>query len=330
MAQYPFDFRDETTGALPAGVTSWNDGDGTWDVATIDSENRLRFSGDSNNSNRGVGIDADDTDTNNSTEEVLSVVRASAKDASGTHIGVYARWNGSVSSPDQYTVWLRGEDELQLSRFSGGSFSPRVTVAFSWSVDTDYLIRFRITNVDSTTINFKARAWQRGASEPGTWDIDENESHSAGSNWFSDTGKGVICFRSSGSTRSYSWISIATEGETADSLDSSGTPVSVDISAGTLSLSSQSLQAQAGAQPGITAGPLSFTGQTQEVAAGASSDIQAGTLTLTPQTLAIQHGVSATIGAGSLSLTGQSLTVTTGPSELVRITIRGRRRDHDA
>lgn len=118
-------------------------------------------------------------------------------------------------------------------------------------------------------------------------------------------------------TTPYKWFSLAIE-----ATGSGGTGVSVDINAGSLTLSGQSQTATAGMSESIGTGSLSLTGQSQTVSAGASTSISPGTLTLTPQALAVQAGVSAQIGTGSLSLTGQSMSVTTGTSESVSVDIQ--------
>jgi hypothetical protein len=112
--------------------------------------------------------------------EILALVRPTVQ-SNNYATGVILRAGGDSGTEEGYAFLLTqstpgAQDTLSLERYIAGSFALLDDVAFSWSLNTNYWMRFRARG---TTL--QARIWAEGLTEPTTWNIETTDSsHTTG------------------------------------------------------------------------------------------------------------------------------------------------------
>ncbi len=116
------------------------------------------------------------------TLDVEVVFRVRFEDLSTQGVGFYVRQNGGyltdTNPPGEgYSVFIegfRGFDGIGVWLERDGEEIPiEIDRSLSLQSDTDYLVRFRVTQANPTATRLQARIWPDGALEPLTWNLDE-------------------------------------------------------------------------------------------------------------------------------------------------------------
>lgn len=113
--------------------------------------------------------------------EVLALIRPILSGGNFFSSGPMARASGAASVADGYGFYLgqstpNGRSALSIEKLTDNVASTLATKAFSWSLNTNYWMRFQLRG---STI--KGRIWIDGTDEPGEWDLEaEDDTHSSG------------------------------------------------------------------------------------------------------------------------------------------------------
>lgn len=202
MAQYSTKFLEYTLNAQPTGWTKrWNTSS-TIEVRSVLGTIALRetHSGDADAilSWGTVG-----TPTN---VEVLVKMRTSARD--WYQNGIYVRGSGGSGSKNGYYFQMfengSGDSGLVIEKWVSNSYSAISGETISWSADTWYWVRFQVSG--ST---LRAKIWEDGSSEPGSWTITGSDSSISSGGWV-----GLGSYEPNG-IRYFDELAVATGGDTA-------------------------------------------------------------------------------------------------------------------
>lgn len=208
MAQYKTDFVEYVTGSQPSDWTErWGTANSSWSVEDegigSPSDNILRHTA-SVNARRMLSWDDIDADPNRDNVEILSKFKTSSTTNAQNHLRV--RGSGSSGSETAYGFFMGlNSGTITVNKLVSGSGTTLGTDSFSWSTGTYFWVRFRVNGT-----SLKARIWEDGDIEPSTWNIEVSDSSISGVGW-----AGFGAFTSSGN-RDFDFVSIATNGETAE------------------------------------------------------------------------------------------------------------------
>jgi len=287
MAQYFTDFSEYTTGAQPSDWTR-RFGSATYEVkadAGAIGGKVLEVSG-----SRNLDFftwDLIDSDADRADVEILFKVKHSNQLA---EMRALAR-GSDTSGRTGYIGGNRREDNIiGQAEFVGGSFTDLglVNPTSGRFPNGQYLfVRFR---VNGTSV--KVKSWPSDESEPASWDREATESSITAAGW-------VGLYTNRTSVDSYDYFSVATNGETAAGVPSTGT---------TLSLPAGSVDTSGNFSGGVDttdpAGTLSYVVTRSEVEPSATQVIAGENEDGVAAFASASQGVSAT---GTQTVTGTGL-----------------------
>lgn len=138
--------------------------------------------------------------------EILAKIRTTAFD--WYQNGLYVRGAGSAGSKTGYYFQMfengSGGGGLVIEKWVGGSWSSIAGVLYSWSPNTWYWARFRVSGS-----NLYAKIWPHGSPEPGSWTMTASDGSIGGAGWV-----GVGAYEPNG-TKYFDEVAVATDGDTA-------------------------------------------------------------------------------------------------------------------
>jgi len=110
--------------------------------------------------------------------DVLALVRPTAQ-SGAFNMGVSARSSGAIALETNYSLALLqsapgAQDLFEMTRRVAGVPTSLGSVAFSWSLNTNYWLRFRLRG---TTL--QGRVWADGQTEPTAWHLETTDSANA-------------------------------------------------------------------------------------------------------------------------------------------------------
>lgn len=197
MAQFFTDFTGESVGASPpTGWTPRWSATTSWDVATGPV---VTWTGGSTVfdilSWDAVGSVSGDV-------EIAAMMQSTAENITQCGVGI----QGSTSDTSGYHASLFNVSatfSLELTRLDAGAETNLALPAFTWAINTDFWIRLQKTG---NTV--RARAWQDGSSEPGTWLASVTDST------FSSGVVGIFA-RNLNGVKTFKKVGVGTDGDAA-------------------------------------------------------------------------------------------------------------------
>lgn len=211
MAQYKTEFIEYLTGSQPSDWTErWSGSSSSWGIEDegigSPSDNVLRHTA-TLNARRALSWDDIDSDADRDDCEVLAKVRFTS--VSSDMIRLYVRGTGSAGSEEAYWFIVHASSpHLRLGKYVSGSATNLATTTQSLSSNTWYWVRLRAEGTD-----IRAKFWTDGDTEPASWTLTATDSAITAAGW-----AGVGSFTSN-NDQDFDFVSIATNGETAEGPD---------------------------------------------------------------------------------------------------------------